>query len=501
MTLANLIDLEAQLARDRDRDPAALAARDRALLNGVTVDRRRRGALLSAWLEALRAREPQALFPGEAVAGALSGLRAVLALLGVLLGWGAATAVLTGGGTHPVNVWDFLLAFVFVQLLLLALLAASFLLPLAALGAPVMGLFRGAIGAIYPRLAARGLAAGGERAHEWRALWHRARSRRSLYHAVEPWLLLAVTQAFAVAFNAGALAAILRLVVFTDVSFGWSTTLGGLDARRFHSLVEALATPWRALWPAAVPAPSLVEATRYSHLEGAYLLSGAGRSAHPDLVGGWWPFLVAALLTYGLLPRAVLLVAARVKAARVLSRLPHDDAEVSRVVERLCAPHLETRAAVPEAPPAEPPRAPPGASGAARGSSAAVVLWRDVPGGAALESALSRGLGLAVARTRAAGGRDGDGPGGWAEVSGGGEQVVVVAEAFEPPDRGVRRLLSELRSALGPRRLLLVVLVGAAGERPGAPRDSDVRIWRDALAELADPFLSVEPVSIPGEAP
>jgi Protein of unknown function (DUF2868) len=495
MTLANLVDLEAQLARDRDGDPAALAARDRALLSGVAVDPRRRGELLAAWLEALRAREPNALFPGALVSGALSGLRAVLVLGGVLLGWGAATAVLTGGGAHPVNVWDFLLAFVFVQLALLALLAASFLLPLAAMGAPVLGLFRGAVGAIYPRVAARGLAAGGERAHEWRALWHRARTRRSLYHAVEPWLLLAVTQAFAVAFNAGALAAILRLVVFSDVSFGWSTTLTGLDARRFHALVEALAAPWRALWPAAVPAQWLVEATRYSHLEGAYLLSGAGRSAQPDVVGGWWPFLVAALVAYGLLPRAVLLAAARVKVARLLSRLPHDDAEVSRVVERLCAPHLETRAAVPEGPAGEPPRALAGAAGAARGSSAAVVLWRDVPGGPALESALARGLGLAVARTRAAGGKDaGEGSDGWAEVSGGGEQVVVVAEAFEPPDRGVRRLLSELRRALGPRRLLLVVLVGAAGERPGPPRDVDVRIWRDALAALADPFLSVEPL-------
>jgi hypothetical protein len=34
VTLADLIDLEAQLARDRDADPAALAARDRALLAG-----------------------------------------------------------------------------------------------------------------------------------------------------------------------------------------------------------------------------------------------------------------------------------------------------------------------------------------------------------------------------------------------------------------------------------------------------------------------------------
>lgn len=494
MTLANLIDLEAQLARDRDEDPDALAARDRALLPGGAPDRGSRGALIATWLDALRAREARALFPGAAVAGALATIRAMLALLGVLLGWGAATAVLTGGGRHPVNVWDFLLAFVGVQLALLALLVASFLLPLAAMGRPVLGVFRGVLAGVYPRVAARALDAGGERIREWSALWHRARSRRSLYHAVEPWLLLAATQAFAVAFNVGALAAILRLVVFTDVAFGWSTTLAGLDAQRFHSIVAALAAPWRALWPAAVPDPGLVAATRYSHLEAAYLLAGAGRSARPEIVGGWWPFLVAALLAYGLLPRLVLLAAAQLRTSRILARLPLDDAEVARLLARLTTPHLETRATSPEATPGAPglPPARGGAPANGRGP-ASIVLWRDVPGGPALESALARCLGAPLARTRAAGGRDHDGPEDWARFAGAGEQVVVVAEAFEPPDGGVRRLLSDLRRALGPRRLLLVVLVGES-DGPGPPRDADVRIWRDALATLADPFLSVEPL-------
>jgi uncharacterized protein DUF2868 len=495
MTLANLIDLEAQLARDRDADPDALAERDRALLPGAGRDLSRRGALLAAWLDALRAREARTLFPGAAVARALAAIRAVLALLGLLLGWGAATAVLTGGGRHPVNVWDFLLAFVGVQLALLALLAASFLLPLAAMGRPVLGLFRGALAAIYPRVAARVLDAGGERISEWSALWHRARSRRSLYHAVEPWLLLAATQVFAVAFNVGALAAILRLVVFTDVAFGWSTTLAGLDAPHFHSIAAALAAPWRALWPAAVPDPGLVAATRYSHLEAAYLLAGAGRSARPEVVGGWWPFLVASLLAYGLLPRVVLLAAARLRAARILARLPLDDAEVARLLARLTTPHLETRATSPEATPGVPAQPPAGGGTPARGQGpASVVLWRDVPGGPALESALARGLGAPLARTRATGGKDHDEPGiDWTRFAGAGEQVVLVAEAFEPPDRSVRRLLADLRRALGPRRLVLVVLVGE-GDGPGPPRDADVRIWRDALATLADPFLSVEPL-------
>ena len=69
MTLADLIDLEAQLSRDRDGDPDALAARDRALLaESPTRAGEGRGALLARWLDALRALEPGALHPGRSVA-------------------------------------------------------------------------------------------------------------------------------------------------------------------------------------------------------------------------------------------------------------------------------------------------------------------------------------------------------------------------------------------------------------------------------------------------
>ena len=84
--------------------------------------------------------------PPPKSARALGAVRAALVLAGAVLGWGAASAVMTYGGGHPVNVWDFLLAFVGVQLALLALLVALFVLPLAATGAPVAGPLRRAVG-------------------------------------------------------------------------------------------------------------------------------------------------------------------------------------------------------------------------------------------------------------------------------------------------------------------------------------------------------------------
>jgi hypothetical protein len=499
MTLADLIDLEAQLARDRDADPAALAARDRALLAGAPVDAARRGDLLARWLAALRAAEPGRLHAGRPVASALTALRVVLALAGLVLGWAAAAAVLRYTGRDPVNVWDFLLAFVGVQALLLALLLASFFLPVTALGAPLLGAARGLLAAAYPRLAARGLGAGGERAAEWRRLWHHLRSRRSLYHHVEPWILLGLTQAFGVAFNVGAVLACLRLVAFSDVAFSWSTTLLQLDAARFHALVHALATPFAWLWPDASPSPSLVEATRYSRLEGAYVLSGARRAARPDLVGGWWPFLVASLAFYGLLPRVVTLAAAGVRTARLLARLPLDDAEVERVARRLAEPHVETRAHEPDGAAVPPARVAPRAAGTARDAErCAVVLWRDVPPRPELDLAVARQTGCAVVGVHAAGGRDFEEAAiAWDRLASGADRVVVVAEGWEAPDKAALRLVRDLRGALGPRRHVVVLLVDTGDGAVRPPRAPEVRIWEEGLARLEDPYLSVEPLREP----
>src|SRR5262249_30946149 len=271
VTLAELIDLEAQLGRDYGADPGALQARDRGLLSAAPAEASTsRTDVLRRWLAALRKAEPGRLHPGSTVSNALRAVRAAAVLAGLGLGWGAATALLRYTGQEPVNVWDFLLVFVGLQILLFVLLLCSFFLPVAALGTPLLGLFRWSISAIYPRLAGRGLLgkdparlAGGK------ALWHRLRRRRSLYHGGAPGVPLGITQAFGVAFNAGALLGCLRLIVFSDIAFSWSTTLLQLDAGRFHRLVHALAAPFGWIWPDASPSAALVEATRYSRLEGS----------------------------------------------------------------------------------------------------------------------------------------------------------------------------------------------------------------------------------------
>ena len=367
MTLANLIDLEAQLSRDRDADPAALAARDRALLAGISAGAPGpRGALLARWLDALRAREPAALHPGRAVTGALATVRAALVLGGLLLGWGAATALLQFTGGHPVNVWDFLLVFVGLQLLLLRLLLVSFVVPFVDFGrAPVRARSAARSGPSTGgswRAASRGEA----RVEEWRVVWHTLRARRSLYHAVEPWAPARADAELRGRLQRRRARRVLRLIVFSDIAFSWSTTLVELDAARFHAIVRALAAPWG--WAVARRGPVERARRRDAVLEARGRLPPLRRRSEPrsprSSAGGGrssWRRSPATGCCRGRSCSLVSRLGSRASSRRSRSTTPRSRA----LVERLSGPDVQTRSVARRRPRARP------AGGELRGAAAA----------------------------------------------------------------------------------------------------------------------------------
>lgn len=96
----------------------------------------------------------------------------------------------------------------------------------------------------------------------------------------------------------GLLLGYLVLLLFTDLAFGWSSTLINQPEPIVH-VSQLLASPWGWLWPAAMPSDDLVAATRYARIE-----PQAGEVAR---AGDWWRFLLMSLLCYNLLPRGLLL--------------------------------------------------------------------------------------------------------------------------------------------------------------------------------------------------
>jgi hypothetical protein len=122
----------------------------------------------------------------------------------------------------------------------------------------------------------------------------------------------------------------------------------------------------------------------------------------------------------------------------------------------------------------------------------ALVLWRDAPAGPEALAAVERQAGGAPAEVLRAGGLGHEeGPAGLARIAAGGvEAAAVLAEAWEAPDGGALRLLRSIRAALGPGRPVRVLLRAEAGP----PRPAELRVWREELARLEDPWLAVEPL-------
>ncbi|WP_114417954.1 DUF2868 domain-containing protein [Marinospirillum perlucidum] len=145
-------------------------------------------------------------------------------------------------------------------------------------------------------------------------LWLKPLLKRSSYwqpQTHQRWWLLQQMHLLWVVFALGILLVFLLLLLFTDLAFGWSSTLI-TDADQLLPLFRWISLPWQAFWPQAVPDLSLVEATRFARIENTQ-----GNFA---LASRWWPFLLASLLTYNLLPRLLLMLFCRWRYRQLLAQ-------------------------------------------------------------------------------------------------------------------------------------------------------------------------------------
>jgi hypothetical protein len=285
-------------------------------------------------------------------------------------------------------------------------------------------------------------------------------------------------------FNVAALATAIALVTFSDLAFGWSTTLD-VPAATASRIVQAIAAPWASLAPLAVPSSELVEQSQFFRLERADVGASAARA-----LGAWWPFTVAAVVTYGLLPRVLLLVLATARLRAATGALLLEDARVTALLDRMASPAIETAAEQHEqAPPLEIGVAP--ARELPLTGTARALIWENaLPLDAARDYA-RRQLGLAVTDAAEAGTEQLDKDRAAlkhlaAESDG---ALIVFTPAWEPPLLELRDFLAELRRRIGPAASIVVAPV-PDGAR--AVTDVERATWQRAIAQLADPKTYVE---------
>lgn len=433
LNIADVVDLEVQLQRDVDRDPQD---RDRAIGRRLgKVDDPRR--LLKAWLDELRRGEGP--WPGEGVRRVLALLRWTLAALGLALGAGVALAAFEPRPVNVVRAWALLVA---PQLLLLCVTLALLLR-------------RGGAGFHVEILDLL----GGRR----RAQLHALLERGGRHAVLLRWRVVENFQIAAVAANAAMLLTMLIRLQFFRLSFGWETTFDW-SPELLCRIVAWIATPW----------------------DGALPLEFIARTQMPPAVDSraWWPFLFMSVLVYGFLPRAILLVVARVRIRREEASAFERGGDYRRLLDRLRGAVLRTQEDPASAGPNESRTAtadgrPEPAPGAARG----VVLWQLPPGAlaAAGSSAPSHAL------------RDPDEEPGVIDALAGapGDSVIVLVPAWGNASTALKTFLRALRARLGdvPVRVAPVDEADGGAWAPGSEAVRDV--WRRDLAELRDSWVWV----------
>ncbi|MFT5014716.1 MAG: hypothetical protein ACI9HA_003386 [Dinoroseobacter sp.] len=133
------------------------------------------------------------------------------------------------------------------------------------------------------------------------------------------WLFFE-SQVLSLAFAAGSIIVFVALLLGTDVNFVWRSTL--LEATDLLPMLQLISKPW-GFWIDAQPSLDLLQQSQNSRING-------GVSAYSE---NWWQFVLAAQLTYNLIPRAVLLGLARWRykhKTKLGSQLDRDDTTVNQ---------------------------------------------------------------------------------------------------------------------------------------------------------------------------
>ena len=471
------IDVPLWLENDRTTPFATRSRRDREIGSQLQVERA--DVRVRAWWQRMQQLPDHAGARLQRTRGLVS---AVMVVIGLFAGVGVALAAFHYDGSRPVNVVTLLATLVGAQLVLLTL--TLLLIPN---GVPGLRAIQDLLETINPGALAASIyrrVANVPRDVAPLFGWHPGRSAAAGGFA--KWQLLFWSQTFAVAFNCAAIATGVALVTFTDLAFGWSTTLN-LNANVIDRIVQGLSAPWQSWAPGAVPDLTLIERSQFFRLDGTRALDVDASRA----LTGWWSFAIFAITTYGLIPRLALLSLSAVQLRRATRALLVEDPRVTALLDRMATPAVETAAPDPE----DARRAaelPDASHQRALVGNARAVIWGGSIDVAAADSYARGTFGVGLSHiVEAGGGRtlDEDRVALADICRGESATVLVFTRAWEPPLLEFLDFIAALRRALGAETSIVVAPIA---EGAGGVERSQRETWARAIGRVADPRLYLE---------
>ena len=221
---------------------------------------------------------------------ALRQVSKLIFLFGFVTGLVLTLSILSGDAQGRVNLLYLLLLFVFL---------------------PVTGLLLSLVFVL--RKGSKGLAGWILELPFWPATWRHSLHTLSPTDRRRDWLFF-LTQLLSLGFAIGSIAAFLLLLLATDISFVWRSTL--LEAEQLYPLLSLLAWPW-SFWQAAQPDLELLRQSQDFRLGDPQLTS--------LMLGRWWQYVLAAQFTYNLVPRAIMAVVARARFRQGADRVRQNE--------------------------------------------------------------------------------------------------------------------------------------------------------------------------------
>lgn len=518
--LQDIIDLEYFFSQVRSADEAGepeAVRRDRQIfLNRIqpqvqNVDKPSRKVVLKLWLDARRQQaqettDSQMVLPGAAYVSAHRIFAYGFAAVSLLAGVNLASYFLKYNGSEPINVFLYLSVLVLFQIVLALAAGVAFLVHRAGVSlvrrSPVsllLGHLAGRLTA-WTRDKSRAQVTAGQR-RGFEAILGLVSGKRKIYGSLFFWPLFSLYQISGICFNLGALSTTLIRVITTDLAFGWQSTLQ-LSPGTVHQLVRTIALPWSWLLSAGAAYPSLpqIEGSRMILKDGLYHLATA------DLVA-WWPFMVLAVLWYGLVPRILYLMAGLSAQKRALNSIEFTHSDPERLMNRLTTSMISTGNSAPpdEAGKIESRLPAAGKSNYVKNTRAIAFIPDDI----AVDFPLTEFKDLAlknlslrvdtaigikneqhaleqVAQQRQAG-----------EAL----TVIILFEGWQPPIQEDLSFLRKLRHVLPEKTPVIVALIGrpASGAILTELSDLSWQVWKKKTAGLGDPYLWPEKL-VPGNA-
>jgi hypothetical protein len=293
-SIADLIDLEFALSRQQGkREPEFFEESVEPWIAPAEIARPSRRTMSRAlwqWLGEQRAKAPDAHLPGRAYSGALLLVTVAAMFFTFSAGTGAVLGLLNQYDGRTFHVLALLALTVGVQWTFLLLSITGFLTWGWWSRHAFISAAQKLLTVWINRLVRRSL---GEEASTW---WRETSRSRQLFGLP----VLTVVQLAGLSFSVGSLLALTGCVFLLSVRFGWETTTVESMAPAVERTIDILGAPWSWFKPEWVPDREVIRGTLITWEDRKPLMPPA------DLSARWYPFLVACLVVWGILPRLLL---------------------------------------------------------------------------------------------------------------------------------------------------------------------------------------------------